>query len=232
MAATALELAQRYWDARIEFHFAVSTADLDSCLERAVAAAEPTVFVSDAGDNLTAGAPGTSSFALDRLLALGIRDALLVSLLAPVAVEACAQAGISGTVELELGAPPLAVSARVVSLGHDPIAGATAVTKVGGVTVVITERREAFTTLAHFERAGVDPLAHRVVVIKLGYLFPELAAVAPLALLATTPGVTDLDPTRLPYRRIRRPIHPLDELVTWQPNLSLAATPSPLRGSR
>jgi microcystin degradation protein MlrC len=93
--------------------------------------------------------------------------------------------------------------------------------RTGGITVVLLERREAFTTLAHFARAGVDPLAYQIVVVKLGYLYPELARVARVALLATTPGATDLDTSRLQYRYIRRPIYPLDADMTWQPTISV-----------
>lgn len=217
MDAAALSLARSYWAARRGFRYAVEAAGFDACVERAGAAGVPTVFISDSGDNLTAGAPGDGTFALERLLALGVEDALLAPLHAPEAVRAFHAAGTDEDLRVRLGRPVLAVVGRAVSLGRDPLGGATATVRIGGVTVVLLERREAFTTLAHFGRAAVDPLAHRLVVVKLGYLYPELAQAAPLALLATTPGATDLDAARLPYRRIRRPIFPLDPDMTWEP---------------
>ena len=39
--------------------------------------------------------------------------------------------------------------------------------------------RKAMTTLDDFRNAGVDPLAHKVVVVKLGYLMPQLRDAAP-----------------------------------------------------
>ncbi len=53
-------------------------------------------------------------------------------------------------------------------------------------------------------------------VVKLGYLFPELAPLAALALLALSPGVSDLELTRLPYRHVYRPIYPLDPEMAWR----------------
>lgn len=219
MEGAALSLASDYWAARDAFHFAVDAADLDACILRARSATGSTVFISDSGDNLTAGAPGDGTFALARLLALGVEDAVLAPVYAPEAVHRLHAHGLGDEPRVTIGTPALEVVGRVLALGHDPLGGATATVRVAGVTVVLLERREAFTTPAHFARAGVDPLAHRIVVVKLGYLYPELARVAPLALLGLTPGPTDLDATRLAYQRLRRPIFPLDPDMTWRPTI-------------
>jgi microcystin degradation protein MlrC len=219
MEAAALSLASDYWEARHGFHYAVEAAAFDACIARARTSGESTVFISDAGDNLTAGAPGDGTFALERLLALGVENAVLAPLHAPAAVHAFHELGVGKELQIAIGQPPLEIAGRAVSIGHDPLGGATATVRAGGVTLVLVERREAFTTVAHFERAGLDPLAHRIVVVKLGYLYPDLARIAPLALLGTTPGATDLVATRLPYRRLRRPIFPLDADMTWVPSI-------------
>ncbi len=219
--AVALSVASRYWRARSEFHFAVDAADMDTCIARARESTADTVFISDSGDNLTAGAPGDGTFALARLLALDVENAVLAPLHAPHAVRAFHAQDLGQELRVSLGTPELEITGHAVLLGHDPLGGATATVRTGGITVVLLERREAFTTLAHFARAGVDPLAYQIVVVKLGYLYPELARVARVALLATTPGATDLDTSRLQYRYIRRPIYPLDADMTWQPTISV-----------
>jgi microcystin degradation protein MlrC len=84
------------------------------------------------------------------------------------------------------------------------------------VSVVLTADRRAFTSFAGFEQAGIDPLAHKVVVVKLGYLFPELRDHAPRAIMALSPGFTDLRVEALPYRRVARPIFPLDREMEWE----------------
>ena len=96
--------------------------------------------------------------------------------------------------------------------------GAQAVIQVEGVTVIVTSQRQGFTTVADFTRAGVDPLAYKIVVVKLGYLFPELIAIAPKALMALSPGASDLDLARLPYQRIARPMFPVDKEFRWVPS--------------
>jgi microcystin degradation protein MlrC len=51
-----------------------------------------------------------------------------------------------------------------------------------------------------------------VVIVKLGYLFPELRDAAPREILAMTPGYNDMDLTWLPWRYQTRPIFPLDPI--------------------
>jgi microcystin degradation protein MlrC len=94
---------------------------------------------------------------------------------------------------------------------------------VDGVRVLVTDRRWAFTLLRDFELAGIDPLAHKIVVVKLGYLFPELRDAAPREILAMTPGYNDMDLTRLPWRYETRPIFPLDRDMVWRPLISNVA---------
>jgi microcystin degradation protein MlrC len=112
-------------------------------------------------------------------------------------------------------ARPLEVIGSVLHL--DPKDAPTlAVVQVQGVTVILTTERSAFTSLSAFDRARINPLSHKIVVVKLGYLFPELRDNAPRAILALSPGFTDLRLERLPYQRIRRPIYPLDRKVEWR----------------
>lgn len=220
----AAELAQALWDARADFTYAVPAAPIDDCIRRALAADVAPVFISDAGDNPTAGAVGDVPLFLARLLALDVPDAVLAAIPDAQAVALCRAAGEGAAVRLAVGGsldsrfgPPLPVSGQVERLVEgDAEAGSQAVVRVGGVRLVLTERRKAFTELADFAAVGIDPQAHKIVVVKLGYLFPELAPLAALALLALSPGVSDLELSRLPYRHVRRPVYPLDPEMAWQ----------------
>jgi microcystin degradation protein MlrC len=60
-------------------------------------------------------------------------------------------------------------------------------------------------------------MAQQVVVVKQGYLFPDLVDHAPRAIMALTPGASDLRLDRLDYRHIPRPVYPLDAPFTWEP---------------
>jgi microcystin degradation protein MlrC len=93
-----------------------------------------------------------------------------------------------------------------------------AVLRVGGVAVILTAQREAFTTLDQFHQLGIEPAQEPIIVVKLGYLFPELQAVAAQSLLALSPGIVNPDVTALAYQHVRRPSFPLDRDMTWQPD--------------
>lgn len=90
--------------------------------------------------------------------------------------------------------------------------------RAGGTTILITRTRHVFATIGDFHRAGVDPMAHKIVVVKQGYLLPDLHSVAAREILVLTPGYSDMHLDRLPYHFLRRPIYPLDPNFAWQPN--------------
>jgi microcystin degradation protein MlrC len=57
---------------------------------------------------------------------------------------------------------------------------------------------------------GVEPTERKVIVVKLGYLEPEIRAIAKRSMMALTTGSTDELFERLPYQNLPRPIYPLD----------------------
>ena len=82
-----------------------------------------------------------------------------------------------------------------------------------GVEVVgefVQSRRRPFTQLDDFLRLGIQPMDYDVIVVKLGYLFPELRDFAPRHIMAMSPGFGDQRIDRLPFTRLTRPIYPLD----------------------
>jgi microcystin degradation protein MlrC len=96
-------IARKYWDARERFDLAVEAGSIDECIERGVAAEESTVFISDSGDNPTAGAVGDSPLFLARLLALDVNDAVVASIADAESLAACRAAGVGKRVSLALG---------------------------------------------------------------------------------------------------------------------------------
>ena len=79
------------------------------------------------------------------------------------------------------------------------------------MTVVITANRAALCRPDIFESIALDYTKFHIVVVKLGYLFPELAAVALRSILAFTPGASTERLQDMHLTRIRRPMYPLDD---------------------
>ncbi|WP_327392936.1 M81 family metallopeptidase [Streptomyces sp. NBC_01186] len=229
--AQAAMLARRYWEARHDFTFVGPTGQLDECVAKAVAATARPFLISDSGDNPTAGGAGDLAYALSRLLAhedlaSGRATALHPGITDPAAVDACFAAGRGARVTLRVGgrvsagtgphAEPYELTGEVVSLQVLDGCRAAGVRR-GGVTAVLTERRKPFHTLADF--GELDPHAYDLVVVKLGYLEPELYDMAADWLLALTPGGVDQDLPRLGHHRVIRPLYPFDDADFTDPEL-------------
>ncbi len=71
LAREAQKVAQRYWDARHEFQFGVPAGTIDECIAWGLDAPEACVFISDSGDNPTAGGAGDTTVALAALIKHG-----------------------------------------------------------------------------------------------------------------------------------------------------------------
>lgn len=220
----ARRLAATYWDARHSFNFGVPTGSTDECIEMALASTASTVFLSDSGDNVTGGGAGDVPYVLERLLANRVPKTLYAGLADAAAVDACFAAGNGASLSLSLGGKldpahgqPLSVTGAVKKLHEGETSGRQAILGVDNLDVILSERRLAFTTLAQFSELGIDPLAYRIVCLKLGYLFPDFQAIAPEAIMALSPGAINALPETLPFHKIQRPMHPFDRDFDWSP---------------
>lgn len=218
----ATSLAHDIWTRREEFGPDVETAPVEEAIREAMSAKAHPFFISDSGDNVTAGGAGDIPIILEKLLNAGATDALVAGLSAPDAVKLCVQAGVGAEVTLNIGGKldqvngyPLEVTGTVEYLNSPSLS----VLKVEGVKVILTADRRAFTTRQSFEQAKINPLEQKIIVVKLGYLFAGLREIAKGAVMALSPGFTTLLLEQLPYKRIMRPIFPLDGDFEWIPDL-------------
>ena len=96
---------------------------------------------------------------------------------------------------------------------------------MGSVNVIVTRKRKPYHKEADFTRLGLNPRQADIVVVKIGYLEPELYAMKADWLLALTVGGVDQNLDRLPYKRIQRPMFPLDKDMK-DPDLSARLIPA------
>jgi microcystin degradation protein MlrC len=92
-------------------------------------------------------------------------------------------------------------------------AGGTA----AGIDVILSSTRLSFVHPDQWRRLGLEPLDYRVVVLKRGYLTAPVAEIAPRSILAFTPGATNCRVEQMEFRRVQRPMYPLDLDATWEP---------------
>jgi microcystin degradation protein MlrC len=231
--AVANRIAHAIWERRERFR--PTGISPDEAIDRALAAppGRPTVL-ADVADNPGAGAPGDGTRILARLLERGVRDAAVGALPDPRAVAAAVAAGPGARIRLSLGGgvdsrggPPLDVTATVRTVGDGVFAnagpmahggttrlGRTALLAVDGVEVVVCERPVQAADPALFRAVGIEPGARRIVVLKSSVHFrAAFATLAGQIVEVEAGGLSSSDLASFPYRRVRRPIAPLDPMV-------------------
>ncbi len=220
--AAAVHLARKVWDARREFKYGCETAELEDGVSKALAAKESTVFLTDSGDNVTASAPGDLPLVLRHLVERKVKNAVVAGINDTPAVNRCFEAGVGKSLSLSIGCtvekrygPPLVAEAQVVRLIEDP---RMVVVRIGDVEAILADGPSAFTSPQQFPPCGIDPLTRKIVVVKEGYLYDALTKIAPRYIMLLTPGAGDMRIESLTYTRRRKPLFPLDPVVTFDPD--------------
>ena len=87
------------------------------------------------------------------------------------------------------------------------------------VVVVLTARRRPFHNFSEFTDLQLELTDYQVLLVKSGYLSPDLHTIAKPALLALTPGVVDQDIERVTYHRWQRPRFPHEQNFVFEPTV-------------
>ncbi|WP_026619724.1 microcystin degradation protein MlrC (plasmid) [Ensifer sp. WSM1721] len=226
----AEEIAASYWNERKKFSFGPVTGPLEAMLDIAEGATTKPVILADSGDNPTGGGVGDRADVLNALLKRGWQDALIAGIADRPAVEVCFAAGEGETLTLRIGgsldpsSAPAEVTVKVMRV-DDPGSAAErqAVIEAEGIVIVLSARRRPYHNIEDFRRLGLDPATVRLLVVKSGYLSPELAPIANPNLMALTDGVVNQDIEYLASERRRRPVFPFDRDFDFVPKARLSA---------
>jgi microcystin degradation protein MlrC len=235
--STAEYLAHHFWSVRDKFEFVAPTATLDVCLEKAIVSDKKPYFISDMGDNPTAGGAGDVTWTLTELLKRDEfktdrgKSLIYASIPGPEFVEKAIKVGVGHKVEGTAGAkvdhryaPPVKLSGIVTSVYTNNPNNKEVVVKIGSIYVIVTEKRKGFHNVREFEKHGLDLKQSDIVVVKLGYLVPELYDIQADWMMALTLGGVNQDLPNLPYKRIIRPMFPFDKDMPI-PDLSAKLVP-------
>jgi microcystin degradation protein MlrC len=232
-------LAKSFWDVRAEFEFVAPVATLDESLKMALASEKKPFMISDMGDNPTAGGAGDVTWTLHEILKRSEFKSengpklIYASIPGPELIEKAIAAGIGGKVEGVAGAavddrfaPSVMLSGTVEAIKEgDKDAEVEVVIKVGSARVIVTKKRKPYHNEKDFTDLGLNPREAAIVVVKIGYLVPELYDMRGDWIMAQTPGGVDQDLDRLGHKRIIRPMYPLDRDMV-DPDLSVRFIPT------
>ena len=224
----AKELAQIFWSRRKEFGFYNETRMPSDALKATRESIESGVYpvvISDSGDNPTAGSSGDVTSFLSLILSDPVLSKLDPPLLYqgfydPEVVKEAFERGVGASFDCLLGAkfdavkskPVKArVTVRSVKNKWEGANGADlALLDVEGVDVVVASKHVGCYDPQMMRVLGAEPKERKAIVVKLGYLEPEIRCIAKHSMMALTTGSSDELFERLPYRNLPRPIYPLD----------------------
>jgi microcystin degradation protein MlrC len=174
---------------------------------------------------------------LQAALAQGLQDIAVGPISDPQAVAAMVAAGVGASITLPLGnkvpLPQLSMAkqpimmtgtVRAISDGEYTVTGPiytgqrcamgrTAVLDIGSAQIVVTEQPHEHWDLGIFQCAGINPTAHRFVLLKSRmYCRPVFVPISQGLIECDSPGVTSSVYALFPYARVNRPAYPLDTM--------------------
>lgn len=227
------EMANLAWSLRAEFQKKDAVA-IDEAVRLADAETRGVVVLSDTGDTVFGGAAGDSNLILESILRQRIRSTALVPLIEPATVARLIAAGEGANVTLPVGGTsttfftPLSVTGRVRKIADGRITvsgynqrdvdmGRTVIFDVGPATLMVSELRGVAGNLPDAYRAfAIEPRDYKIAVLKTASNFQYFAPITSRVIRVDTRGPGQSDIAGLPWRRIPRPIYPLDDIADWR----------------
>ncbi len=228
----ANELADDIWGRRFEVLNDYLSVEAAAARCAAHNGANGPIIVADYADNPGGGAYGDATSLLDALITADVGNACFGPLVDPEAVGFLETRPVGRTVTLALGGKtdpargggPLTVTGMLKLFsygdytGSGPIIGGlhrswgpTAVLDVAGIEVLIVSNGTQMLDLEQFRAFGIDPAKKAIVAVKSMQHFR--AAFAPIAahiIVCDSGALCTPDLARLPYRKVPRPIFPID----------------------
>jgi microcystin degradation protein MlrC len=194
------------------------------------------VLLLDHADNCASGATQDTMYVLEEALRQGLTGIAVGPVRDPEAVDRMIRAGVGARLTLTVGGrmdmPAIGEKGRPLELtgvvraitdgeytitgpqfqGMRCYMGRTAVLDTGAAEIVLIERNQEPWDRGVFTSVGIDPAAKRFLLLKSRMYFrPVFLPIAKGMVFCDSIGVGSSDWTRFEYKKLRRPIYPLDE---------------------
>ncbi len=229
------ELARMAWSER----HALAAAELvppTEAIQRALAQPHGPIVLSDLADGTGAGSPGDATAVLAALLEAKPDRPALIWIYDPEVAAAAAAIGVGGTIDTLIGAKrdtiynqpvrfvgkvELARSASYTfgGQGYTGIQmdmGLSVVLRHGQIQLLVTSKSVMTVDPALFRAVGLEPGKAQIVVVKSHIQFRAgYSGLARGIIMLDSPGMSSDHLVALGFRRVDRPLFPLDPDVVW-----------------
>jgi microcystin degradation protein MlrC len=235
------ELLGAAWQARREFMFEIEP--LEASVRRAKTLGAPSqlpVVLLDHYDNCASGGTMDTTDTLREIIRQDLDDVVFFGIYDPEAVAQAVDAGVGATITLSIGAKlpmpqlpvasaPLTVTGVVQTIssgafrlkggltpGLQIYMGRTVVLDTGKVQIVLLSRHIEPTAQEMLQVLGIDPSRKKYVAIKSRVHWrADLGKIAREIVECAGVGVCTSDYGQLTFRKVRRPVFPLDRDLQW-----------------
>ncbi len=224
------DVANQIWARREEFKpLAISPAE---GIRQALAAEGQPIVINETSDNPGGGTPGDGTYLLRAMLEANVQNACFGFICDPEVAQIAHDAGVGATISVKLGGKvdrlhgePIELIAYVKALTDgrftisSPVAkgmqvnlGKSARLQVGGIDILVCSVSIQVFDEQIYLLHGIDVTTCKIVALKSSQHFR--AAFEPISkqiITVDSPGLTTLQFSFFDYKRLTRPIYPLDE---------------------
>lgn len=231
----AVDVARLIWDTREAFR--VRLPNPAEAIHQALETDGRPVVIAEVSDNPGGGSPGDGTHLLRALLRANQPATTFGFIVDPVTAAEAHAAGPGATIPVRIGGrcdpdllgPPVEATAYVKSVTDGQFnvqsamgggalrdLGKMARLAVGNVDVLVGSERHQTIDAELFLLHGIDVSRCRIVALKSqNHFLSGFEPIAAAIIRTDPPGWTPGNVSALDYRRVPRPIWPLDEGVTW-----------------
>lgn len=226
--------AAHIWEMRDRFTFNLHS--VEAAIEIANQTDGNPIVLADGADNPGGGGPCDGTTILRKFIEADVQDAVIAVIADPESVDQAVKAGVGNRVQLNVGGKtdtqhgvPVALTGSVKALsdgrfilkgpmgrGTAGNMGRTAVVQIGGIEIILTERRIQPYDAQVLRSVGIEPKARKLIALKSAVHFrADYTPIAHQILDVDTPGVHSPNLFNYDYQQLRRPIYPLDPSATY-----------------
>lgn len=214
-----------------EFHYHGNAMDVEEAITSSIEKDYKHIVVTDSGDNVTSGATGENTYLLKKYLELeeyNDKKILFSAITDNALFNKVKKYKSEEYFEIDLGAggeylkQTVTLDVKIINkgtlqqtFGDTNNYGGTITLTVRDkpIDIVLISESISFADYHQFEAANINMKEYNLIIVKQGYIFPDLKDYCDYSIMALTDGATNQKTENIVFKQIMRPMLPFDELI-------------------
>lgn len=213
-----------------EFHYHGNALEVGETLKTSINGNYNHIVITDSGDNVTSGGMGDNTYLLNEFLKLDTynnKQLLFAGITDNKLFHTIKDEEDNAYFDIQLGTnrndltQKIPLTVKIINRGYlQQIFGdtdnfgdtITLSVKDKPIDILLINNSVSFAEMHQFKAANVDINDYDIVVVKQGYIFPELKEFCDYSIMALTDGPTNQKTESIVFKQIQRPMLPFDDL--------------------